>query len=220
MKENLSIFESLKIVTTCSNYSDYLQETLPYNKEIWKDITVFTNPNDKETIDICKKNNVDILYYDNLGDDGRLYAKDAGACYNIFMEMYPNTWILFIDSDIMLPKNIKKIINVTDRNVLYYTSRIYIPMNYDIIHENINKAKMCDNYDSFGWTHLPASMFGYFMLFYNDNSKKWLHNDCVFADLFHTRIPLPAECAVLHIPHGTWDDWGKNFYGRKTTKLK
>ena len=134
-----------------------------------------------------------------------------------------NSWILIIDADIFIPKIfktfIKNNINNLDNNTLYCTTRSYLPMDYTKIFENISLAKRLDRYDDLGWSILEPCCWGYFMFFYNNGNRLWINNDIAFAESFEKTFFLPREFSVAHIPHGTWEDWGKNFYGRKTENL-
>lgn len=64
---NYSINPKLNNVTciiTCVNYSDFLNITLPINKYIIPNIIILTSKNDKKTIEVCKKNNVNYIVSD------------------------------------------------------------------------------------------------------------------------------------------------------------
>jgi hypothetical protein len=225
IKNNIGnkMIDHIKIVTTCINYSDYLEHTLPHNKKIYEDITVFTNPVDIATKSVCKQNDIKYQEIDGLGLENDCFdTVTKTRVYDIFLKEHINQWILFIDSDILLPKNLKyKLTTLEDKpNYLYCTSRVYLPMDYTKINENILKAQEADDYTALGWTHLSVECWGYFLLFFNNNLlKPWQINDIDFCNKNwrqHDRISLGNDFAVAHIPHGTWDDWGKNFYGRKT----
>ena len=220
------MINNIKIVTTSINYSDYLNHTLPHNKDICEDITVFTNPDDTETKSVCKKNSVAYQEINGLGLQNDCFDTITKTkAYNIFLQQHINKWILFIDADILIPKNLKYKLTTLPYNekYLYCTSRVYLPMDYTKINENILKAKEADNYTTLGWVHLPVECWGYFLLFFNNNKiKPWQINDIDFCNQNwpqYNKIYLSDDFAVAHIPHGTWDDWGKNFYGRKTPLL-
>lgn len=216
---------NLKVVTTCVNYTDYLLHTLPYNKSMYEDLTVISSPEDKDTHYLCEKYNTPVLTMPGLGKLGREFNW-VGA-YNYFLSIYKNCWIIITDSDVFLPPRLNTYLDNLDLSdtsgdTIYYTSRVYLPMDYEKIYDNIEIAKKAERFDNLGWSIIPPHCWGYFMLFYNNstNIKKWTFNDVVFGELFTNKIILPIELSVAHIPHGTWSDWGKNFNGRQTPPLE
>jgi hypothetical protein len=217
--------KNLKVVTTCVNYSDYLTHTLRHNKNLFNDFTVITSTKDSDTKKLCNKHKTDIIELDYLGEDGKPF--DWRGAYNTFLSIpsNKNQWVLITDSDVLLPGLLKKSLfdlltkEAVDSDTVYCTSRVYLPMDYENIFSYIQMAQNSTTFHTLGWPILPASCWGYFMLFYNNGDKIWHHNDVIFGESFKNRITLPINLSVAHIPHGTWEDWAKNFYGRKTPKL-
>lgn len=216
------IKDNIKIVTTCVNYSDYLGITLPYNKEQFQDITVVTSPVDQLTKKICDINHVEYMELEGLGEQDKPF--NWSGAYNLFLSSLKNqnSWVIITDADVLFPKALKKFLCnhfIENQDTIYYTSRVYLPMDYQYIYRNIAIAKTSGRFDYLNWSILPAHCWGYFMLFYNDGNKIWNHNDVIFGESFQNMQQLPIEFSIAHIPHGTWADWSKNFYGRKTPKL-
>ena len=57
-------------LTVCINYSDYLENTLPYNRQYFTEYYIVTEKTDINTIKLAEDNSCNLLYYNikHMGD--------------------------------------------------------------------------------------------------------------------------------------------------------
>jgi len=218
----------IKTFLTSVGYDDYLHYTLPWNKGKCGDMTVISSASDRATQDVCARHGVRCFLAPRMPDGWKGWSIAYNDCLRAEEDL---EWVLIMDADILLPADFASMVEqaTLDPAALHYTSRVYLPMDYPRIDEHI--AAACDGkpFLGRGWTHLPAQTWGYFMLFnwqkanladkfFGENLNGQGH-DIEYAGRFTRTLPLPMDFAVAHIPHGTWDDWSKNWSGRKTDRL-
>lgn len=220
---------NLRTFTTSVGYDDYLHHTLPWNKGRCGEMTVITSANDHATQEVCHRHGVRTFLGPRMTDGWRGWPVAYNDCLSAERHL---EWVLITDADILLPRDFLSMMAALplDPGAFYFTSRVYLPMDYERIDEHVHTACAAARFDALGWTHLPPETWGYFMLFHWNNpdlqNKMFAEDgrggghDIEYAMRFTNRVALPTEFAVAHIPHGTWDDWGKNWGGRKTDRLK
>lgn len=92
----------LQAVTVCVNYSDFLAQTLPHNKQHFNHMIVVTTPEDKETQRVCEFYNVECVKTDEFTQNGDPFNKAKGI--NVALNsLSRHDWVLHIDADIYLP---------------------------------------------------------------------------------------------------------------------
>lgn len=92
----------VECVSVCVNYGDLLAEVAPLNRGLLDRWLVVTEPGDKETREVCKKWDLDVLLSEDAHRDGADFAK--GRLVERGMRLLSkDTWHLHMDSDIALP---------------------------------------------------------------------------------------------------------------------
>lgn len=194
-------------VTVSTNYADKLSFIID-NAKFFKKWYFVTKSNDFDTINFLKNtkyNNIEILFYDDFHINGAKF-NCAGArnfAQNILHKLYPDYWILMLDSDIILPNNFD----------IYIKDKMYINKLYGLIRYNCNtKNDLINNkyensiYDS------VYSFIGYFQLYF-DKTKYYQNfsNYCGDYDMpficnFKNReIFKNIFCIHLGISNINWD---------------
>jgi hypothetical protein len=124
----------IEAITVSIHFSDYLIHCVGNNKHFDRWIIV-TVADDEKTIDICKQHNIEYILskniYINRYDNGpAMFAK--GRAINEGLErLKKNDWLVHIDSDIILPKYARKVIDGTDLSIkkLYCSKGRYMAKN-------------------------------------------------------------------------------------------
>lgn len=91
----------LEAVIVCINYGDFLAATLPTNKEKFDRVVVVTTTKDTETIEVCRKNHVKCIQYDDVYENDSV-ANKAIAINKGLDYLDKDGWILQLDADIWL----------------------------------------------------------------------------------------------------------------------
>ena len=90
-------------VIPCVNYGDFLAHTLPRNRPLIDRIVVVTEPSDRETIDVCRANGVDIVATDAFRRHNSHFNRGRGI--NCGLEhLAAGGWTAIMDADIVLPE--------------------------------------------------------------------------------------------------------------------
>lgn len=215
-KSSLGKKEGLDAVIVSVNCADFLSLALPENVEYFDNIYVSTVATDVDTINLCKKYNVNCVICEDPHDrNGHKF--DKGYCIQEALKQIPdrNRWLLLLDSDIILPKDFNKKLNLEklDKSTLYGASRSFA-WDYNEYLSYRFDGKQIDEFENIpgGWG------CGYFMLF-NLNSDKILNiplssvyplgnleTDMVLLERFHPqRVDVgKLDFNVLHLgPHGS-----------------
>ena len=117
----------LDIVIVCVNYDDYLQLTLPRNIRSLNghaEIAIVTDNKDIQTQKIAHGHGLKLIISDRIHERGAPIAKGR-AINDAFEVIKPADWILVMDADILLQRDlIGKICDMPlNRDSLYYTRR-------------------------------------------------------------------------------------------------
>lgn len=116
-----------EIVTACVNHAHFLKETLPINKRKVDNVIVITSPTDFETQKVCKDNDVECIKTDLFFKYGAPFNRGL-ALNEGFRRLKYNSWVLHLDSDIILPKGYENILKEDNEklqnNTLYGTKRV------------------------------------------------------------------------------------------------
>lgn len=164
------IGHKVEVLIVCVNYSDFLKITLPKNKKQMQNITVITDFNDKETVNICNENDVDYILTDEFYRYNFPFIKSAG--YTVaFNFLHYKDWVLLIDSDVILNENFGLYIkeNISELNMeCIYGCPCALIKNYSDFLLFENKKIQIDelNFLSDEWL-----CNGYFQLFNFDKFK-------------------------------------------------
>lgn len=177
------------------DYGDYLSWTLPANCDKFDRAVVVTTQEDSETQAICRSvENTIVLLTERLHLDGAAFNKAAMVreAQELVHEHYPESWVLILDADILLPTELSDYdITSLDRKALYGLERI----DYETF-ENWQ--------DDLGQPY-AFRMAGYFQLYfdkgrlYPPSSPDCRVCDIDFQDLFESSGNLPGCRAVKHL---------------------
>ena len=196
----------LKMITTCVNYGDYLNITLPYNYKICDKIYVITSKNDIHTQEICSKysDKVICMVTDVFFENDAVFNKGKGLNLGL-KEVVKNEWVLISDADIILPQKLNSVLfKLKNKQALYSSKRIFCEQKEKLttilkdIEASIEPKKPWQ-----GCIKYPA--VGYFQLF-NSSSRFFLKNPKYREDL-----PTAASCDLSFS-----EQWPKD----KTLSLK
>lgn len=89
----------IECVITSVNYSDYLAETLPQNRQIFDRVTVVTSNDDAETLELCRRLSVP-CYATGKFSDGT-FNKARGLEHGLNYLRY-HDWVAVMDADTVL----------------------------------------------------------------------------------------------------------------------
>ena len=202
------------VVIVCVDYSDFLALTIPATKAAFGEagrISVLTEPSDVATVRLCEKNRLVCVPSRRLRN-GTFSKSDALQEYILSQQ---NHWLLFLDADIMLPKE-ASILNQMelDDNFLYGCRRRLIESNSDLRDYLAGRKTECDfpysadlvpcDMVSHGWRN-PVGLPGFFQLWFNDGSRKVPHSDNASEFDIEFAVQWPDVCRrrvpfdVLHL---------------------
>lgn len=196
-------------ITVCVNYSDYFEKVIDRNSSLVNHMYVVTTKTDVDTAALCdKRENVTVLFYDDLNKNGSQFNKSGMVRFaqTHVYQKHPDAWVLIIDADILLPEDFRKTFESTnkDENALYGMQRVDFNTQSDL-EKNINARpyRLC--------------FVGYFQLyknktfFYENYSKNCSICDDRFAKIFKTKVKLPGNVFHLGTPMINWS-------GRKSNR--
>jgi hypothetical protein len=211
----------INMVLVCVNYSDKLKATLKYNKNRTDSITIVTEKEDKNTIEVAKEYGAYVVLSEKKKLNEAVFNKGAMLNDGIrsVIERTGVSWILLTDADILLPPDFKKISKlVLNPGVLYYAERVDV--NEGQIDNVAYNQEFFDNAKSEGWGNKDS--WGYFQLFnvkasaLNEKKDNWYPEefysagsvDHVFMDQWAYKKWCLTRCA--HLYHG---GYSTNWYG-------
>lgn len=191
------VIKNVQVIVICVNYSDYLSISYKENIKHFKseNYHIVTSDEDKETINLCDKLNINYTLYSKFYINSS-YLNKSGAVN--FMqtklhEKYPDDWILLLDADIILPNNFEEIYNLNckDKTALYSLKRKDYEEEEDY-KERKNEVEYC------------GINFMGFMQMYYDKTKYYpkFSIDCctcdaIFRDYFFNTLTLLDENSFL-----------------------
>jgi len=197
-------------LVTCVNMSSYLTVSLNHNRNFFKDYYVLTSSTDSKTIELCKQNNVNVIEYNQFYIRGAKFNKSGAIKFaqQKLHKLYPSSWILLLDVDVIITDECIDKINKTELNKSYlYGVQRYDVWNSEELH-NKNLTRLYSN----------VNPCGYFQLYYNKNmyypefSKNASWCDILFIRKFKSACKL-KNSYIFHIgKEGShWDgktvDW-------------
>jgi len=89
-------------ITVCVNYAHLFKYCMP-NKRFFKSWTIVTIPEDTETLALCEKHELDVIFSKTLYS--RNFAKGCAINEALDHVGYEKEWYLHIDADVLLPNN-------------------------------------------------------------------------------------------------------------------
>jgi CRISPR/Cas system CMR subunit Cmr4 (Cas7 group RAMP superfamily) len=211
-----------------------LKITYQHNKHLLNSFTVVTTPNDKDTISFCEDNNIHVIKYNccYCSQDASV-VKDPKKLFNLskminqglmyIYEKYPNDWVLYLNSDIILNPKIASIrCDKLNPNILYGCKRCLCPTasDFDKIKNNLNHLNLSIFTDIDGDDAVGLGFFQLFkrVVFYDQHTLNPINNfDASYTDLLFMRkfeaVGVLSDYYVVHLGKN-----GVNWYGRKSER--
>jgi hypothetical protein len=231
----------LEAVTVSVGFDDLLEVSLQMNLPHLDTMIVVTSHDDNKTHKLCKKYGAFCVQTDLFRKNKRQFNK--GAAINIgFGYWQYHGWRMYLDSDIVLPDNFRRVIfNHTNlqKSKLYGADRINVvgKANIDKIRKNgitpqfTNRCfvesghaeKIGGRFVSMLHGYLPL---GYFQLWNAKTQKAYPyslgsceHDDTLFSALWpeNQRELLPSTLVYHLCPRAP--KWSENWEGRKSPRL-
>jgi hypothetical protein len=91
------------------NYSDFLEQVLPFNIPHFDNLIVITTPEDSRTQHVCRRLGVECVKTNVFYRNNAKFNKAAGINYGL-AQLAQKDWIVHLDSDIVLPINFRKFV--------------------------------------------------------------------------------------------------------------
>lgn len=133
--------KKIELIIVCKNYSDFLEITLPLNKKHFDNIVIVTSPEDADTQNLCKKHNTNYVIYNDFLKNNAKFNKGGAISFGL-QNLKFKDWVVFLDSDIIIPDNFRELLDINSINIdkFYGSYRRFIPTKKDYI-DFINKIK-------------------------------------------------------------------------------
>lgn len=148
-------------VIASTNHDDFLDITIPANKDLYKRYIVITSPEDIKTQEVCQKYKTEC--YTSTGFTHNNSKFNRGRVYNEVIDLLwadqSDYWVNFLDSDIIVPAEAKKFFDISD---LLDKSLFFGARRYDC-----TTKELFDLYKN-DWTNLPLLRgfgYGFFQMF-------------------------------------------------------
>jgi hypothetical protein len=185
---------------------------LAANRKLFEKYYAVTKKEDTETLEVCKKYNVDVHIFEDTNHRKSVFNKSA-MIWQLQQKLhkeYPNSWILLIDSDICLPSNFEEIWEKAcnygmDKYALYGMFRDDYWEYTDFI-----ESKNGRPYDG-------PNFVGFFQLYY-DKTKYYPKDsndasmcDMYFLSSFNRRYHLTPHERVRHLGRASVNHKGRNY---------
>lgn len=105
----------IEAITVCVGYADFLEQIIPHNLPHFDRWIVVTSANDENTRKVCRKYSIDCLTSEEHLRGNSDFCK--GRMIEIGLRMLSDdSWILHLDSDIVLPCDFKQVLQEADLN--------------------------------------------------------------------------------------------------------
>lgn len=112
MEQRAARIKTLSAVTVCVDYSQYLEITAENRSQFDRWIVVTTRE-DRETQEVCRKHDLDVVLTERLHQNGDPFNK--GKAINDGLDaLAKSDWIVLLDADILLPDNFREAVERND----------------------------------------------------------------------------------------------------------
>lgn len=226
----------IEVITTCVNYSDFLEHSLKENLNHVDGITIVTTHEDKATQGVCQKYGVACVQTDVFTEWGDKLNK--GRAINLGIAHLRNDdWILHLDADIVLPHKFRSTLGMhpLDKTKIYGADRLNTKSYENWMQ---HKDAMIPQHENgcHVWAHPQVSLssrlvhgqygyvpIGYFQLWHSSQNKRYPvnqgsaeHTDMLFGLQWpKVKRQLLPELFVYHLESESAPQ-GVNWDGRKT----
>ena len=239
----------LEAVTVCVQYADFLAETVRYNAQHFHCWVIVTAPSDKETLELCRKRNLQCVVMDELDAcKEEKFNKGRGIALG-FNYLSSNAWVLHIDADVVLPPLTKQMLRLAklDPTCIYGADRIEVKCWDDwqklqasgYLHDQHGFHLCCNFPEKYHvGTRVIRGNYGYvpigfFQLFHNQHGvhagMRWkdypdadsdaAHSDIKFALHWDRRKRVLLPELVVVHLESERVPFGANWRGRKTKRF-
>lgn len=207
----------IKAITICVDYDDFLRLTLPRTLQHVDKFLIVTSNADTRTQQLAAEYGVDCFTTDAFYEDGAAFNKGR-AMEQGFDVLGRDGWILILDADIVLPKQLPPL----DLQIgKMYTPRRRILSNVD------GMSSLPDIPDVQIPIRVEHGNFGYFQLFHADDpavrtrrpwyQTDWIHAggaDSVFEKFWRPQNKSGLPFEVIHL-----GDPDQNWFGRVRPRI-
>lgn len=118
----------LECIMVCVNYADFLEHTLPINKNKFDSINIVTVEEDYNTINVANRFDVNVIVTERLYENGAKFNK--AKALNDGINRLKKDWVLITDADMVIETDFNNRLDQLDKNCLYGVPRLMCP-NYD-----------------------------------------------------------------------------------------
>lgn len=239
---------NLQAVIVCVNYADFFEHTGAENQKIFNKVVVVTDIKDTEVTKLCLQFGYTCVKTDVFYENGATFNKYAGINEGL-KHIDADAWVVFLDSDIALPKETRRVLEKLDLDptCLYGMDRINITgydswirfkkgngtLNNNWMLTTASKelgarlvhiyGQQGENGRFEGWRPLGYCQIAKRSAFnqYPQESKSADHCDLVFARMWprEKRVFIP-EIFCIHLETKNGELSGVNWYGRKSPKFE
>jgi len=211
----------ISCLMVCVNYGDMLRLTLPFNKQMVTNMVVVTVPEDKETLAVCQEFGIKVLEYrccfcpydkEVVKDATKLFhlSKMINQGLMYVYENFPDSWYLYLNSDVILHPHIKTLdVDTLSPELIYGVNRYLVPTKEDFnkISEGgqIDFSTLGNHFEDTEGDGIVA--LGFFQLFkrkifydqvYNVPTYDASYSDILFVNKFKNKGKLEG-CHALHL---------------------
>jgi hypothetical protein len=122
--------EELCAITVCVGFDDYLGRIVDANKDKFDEWIIITTEEDIKTREVCDKHGLTVFTTDAFNQRGRIQKGQTkffnkGAAIDELIKILPkDKWCLHIDADIIIPFEIKPLLDDLDEEELYGCYRV------------------------------------------------------------------------------------------------
>lgn len=180
------MIDQVRAITVSVNYHDFLAVTLPWNKSIFKSISVVTHPDDEQTLEVCRQNEVEVFTTEVFYERGAKFNKYA-AIEQSLDYFGRHGWMAIIDADTCISHRAQEF--VLNPGNLYIPRRRMCPHDIPEIPEERLWRRMAMDSGSMGRMQLWS---GYCQIFHADDpalqSLPWFETTWATAAVADSRF--------------------------------
>lgn len=238
----------LEAITTCINYGDFLTISARHNRGLLDRWIVVTSDKDKETREVCRKWNIDILLTEDGDRDGE-FSKGR-LIHRAQRLLAADSWRLHLDADIVLPTTFRNSLDTAelDQSKIYGADRVMVK-SYQKWLDLYNSGYLSHQWDYHCRVIFPLGVevgsrwvaptlgycpIGFFQLWHSKSDENVSHQHRAYAERHgeasrtDTQHPLLwdrrkrellPEVIVVHL-ESERSEMGKNWNGRKTKRFE
>ncbi len=97
----------LEAITVCVGYSDFLAETIPFNRPNFDRWVIVTSKADHGTRELCRRHGLPVVLTDEFYRDDHEFNKGRGILRGVD-QLAGDGWVLHLDADVALPGHTRR----------------------------------------------------------------------------------------------------------------